>query len=119
LQDPPKFTQIWFFGFENKPSGNPVPNRPLLLSSPAALMAMPVKRKRKIDPMILKAREERRKKRIRDRFYKALLRPKSFRTNLYPGANPTIASYNASVVKIYNATNSMARFYNKNYFSMA
>jgi hypothetical protein len=29
------------------------------------------------------------------------------------GANPTIASYNASVVKIYSATNSMARFYNK------
>jgi hypothetical protein len=27
-----------------------------------------------------------------------------------PGANPTIASYNASVVKIYNAVNSMARF---------
>jgi hypothetical protein len=26
-----------------------------------------------------------------------------------PGANPTIASYNASVVKIYSAVNSMAR----------
>jgi hypothetical protein len=26
------------------------------------------------------------------------------------GANPTIASYNASVVKIYTAVNSMARF---------
>jgi hypothetical protein len=26
------------------------------------------------------------------------------------GANPTIASYNASVVKIYSAVNSMARF---------
>jgi hypothetical protein len=25
-----------------------------------------------------------------------------------PGANPTIASYNASVVKIYSAVNSMA-----------
>jgi hypothetical protein len=36
---------------------------------------------------------------------------------IYPGANPTIASYNASVVKIYSATNSMARFYNKNIFS--
>jgi hypothetical protein len=23
LQDPPKFTQIWDFGFENMPSGNP------------------------------------------------------------------------------------------------
>jgi hypothetical protein len=23
LQDPPKFTQIWDFWFENKPSGNP------------------------------------------------------------------------------------------------
>jgi hypothetical protein len=27
-----------------------------------------------------------------------------------PGANPTIASYNASFLKIYNATISMARF---------
>jgi hypothetical protein len=27
-----------------------------------------------------------------------------------PGANPTITSYNASVVKIYNAANSMTRF---------
>jgi hypothetical protein len=27
-----------------------------------------------------------------------------------PGANPTIASYNASAVKIYSATNSKARF---------
>jgi hypothetical protein len=26
------------------------------------------------------------------------------------GANPTIASYNASVVKIYSTVNSMARF---------
>jgi hypothetical protein len=32
-------------------------------------------------------------------------------------ANPTIASYNASVVKIYSATNSMARLKNRNYFS--
>jgi hypothetical protein len=31
-------------------------------------------------------------------------------------ANHTTLSYNASVVKINNATNSMARFYNKNYF---
>jgi hypothetical protein len=23
FQGPPKFTQIWIFGFENKPSGNP------------------------------------------------------------------------------------------------
>jgi hypothetical protein len=29
---------------------------------------------------------------------------------ILPGANPTIASYNASVVKIYSAVNSMARF---------
>jgi hypothetical protein len=29
---------------------------------------------------------------------------------LTPGVNPTIASYNASVVKIYSAVNSMARF---------
>jgi hypothetical protein len=26
------------------------------------------------------------------------------------GANPTIVSYNASVVKIYNATSSLVRF---------
>jgi hypothetical protein len=32
---------------------------------------------------------------------------------LEPGANPTIASYNASAVKIYNATGSLARFENK------
>jgi hypothetical protein len=30
------------------------------------------------------------------------------------GANPTIASYNASVVKFYNATGSLARFEKKN-----
>jgi hypothetical protein len=30
----------------------------------------------------------------------------------YVGANPTITSYNAGVVKIYNATNRMARFQN-------
>jgi hypothetical protein len=29
---------------------------------------------------------------------------------LRAGANPTTLSYNASVVKIYDATNSMARF---------
>jgi hypothetical protein len=34
------------------------------------------------------------------------------------GFNPTTLSYNASVVKIYSATNSMARFYYKNYFSL-
>jgi hypothetical protein len=33
------------------------------------------------------------------------------------GANPTIANYNASGVKIYSAVNSMARFQIKNYFS--
>jgi hypothetical protein len=31
-----------------------------------------------------------------------------------PGANPTIASYNGSVVNFYNATASLARFENKN-----
>jgi hypothetical protein len=31
-----------------------------------------------------------------------------------PGANPTIASYNASVVNFYNATGSLMRFENKN-----
>jgi hypothetical protein len=30
------------------------------------------------------------------------------------GANPTIVSYNASVVNFYNATGSLARFENKN-----
>jgi hypothetical protein len=34
------------------------------------------------------------------------------------GANPTIASYDASVVKIYSATNSMGCFYNENYFAL-
>jgi hypothetical protein len=34
----------------------------------------------------------------------------------YPGANPTIASYNASVVNFYNATGSLARFENTNIF---
>jgi hypothetical protein len=29
---------------------------------------------------------------------------------VWPGANPTIASYNASVVEVYSAVNSMARF---------
>jgi hypothetical protein len=43
---------------------------------------------------------------------------KFYGTTKSPGANPTIASYNASVEKIYNATNSMARFYNNNYFSL-
>jgi hypothetical protein len=32
----------------------------------------------------------------------------------WPGVNPTIASYNASVVNFYNATGSLARFENKN-----
>jgi hypothetical protein len=31
------------------------------------------------------------------------------------GANPTIASYNASVVNFYNAAGSLARFENKNF----
>jgi hypothetical protein len=35
---------------------------------------------------------------------------------LEPGANPTIASYNASAVKIYDATSSLVRFENKNIF---
>jgi hypothetical protein len=33
-----------------------------------------------------------------------------------PGANPTIASYNASVVNFYNTTGSLARFENKKYY---
>jgi hypothetical protein len=35
---------------------------------------------------------------------------------LSPGANPTIASYNSSVVNFYNATGSLAHFENKNIF---
>jgi hypothetical protein len=30
-----------------------------------------------------------------------------------PGANPTMVSNNASVVKVYNATNSLVRFKDK------
>jgi hypothetical protein len=37
-----------------------------------------------------------------------------FLKTLHPGANPTIASYNASVVNFYNAKGSLARFENKN-----
>jgi hypothetical protein len=33
-----------------------------------------------------------------------------------PGANPTIVSYNASAVKIYNATISLVHFENKTIF---
>jgi predicted small integral membrane protein len=33
-----------------------------------------------------------------------------------PGANPMIVSYNASAVKIYYATGSLARFENRNIF---
>jgi hypothetical protein len=32
---------------------------------------------------------------------------------MHSGANPTIASYNASVVNFFNATGSLARFENK------
>jgi hypothetical protein len=35
---------------------------------------------------------------------------------LTPGANATIAFYNASAVKIYNATSSLVRFESKNIF---
>jgi hypothetical protein len=35
---------------------------------------------------------------------------------LIPGANPTITSYSASAVKIYNATSSIARILDKKYF---
>jgi hypothetical protein len=34
----------------------------------------------------------------------------------YTGANPTIASYNASVVNFYNVKGSLARLENKNIF---
>jgi hypothetical protein len=35
---------------------------------------------------------------------------------LAPGPNPTIVSYNASAVKVYNAKSSLVRFENKNIF---
>jgi hypothetical protein len=35
----------------------------------------------------------------------------------HPGANPTTSIYNASVVNFYNATDSLARFEKKKYFS--
>jgi hypothetical protein len=35
---------------------------------------------------------------------------RKFAQSGHPGANPTSASYNASVVKFYSATNSIARF---------
>jgi hypothetical protein len=38
------------------------------------------------------------------------------KSTLYPGANPTIISYNASVVKIYETTSSLVRFETKNIF---
>jgi hypothetical protein len=40
-------------------------------------------------------------------FFPVLLRQEK---SGHPGANPTIASNNASVVKTYSAVNSMARF---------
>jgi hypothetical protein len=36
---------------------------------------------------------------------------------MQPGANSTTSSYNASVVKFYNATGSLARFENKTFSS--
>jgi hypothetical protein len=33
------------------------------------------------------------------------------------GPNPTTSIYNAGVVEIYDASNSLARFYSKNHFS--
>jgi hypothetical protein len=33
VQDPPKFTQIWIFWFENKPSGNPGLDTPSLFKT--------------------------------------------------------------------------------------
>jgi hypothetical protein len=35
---------------------------------------------------------------------------------LTPGANPTIANYNACVVNFYGATGSLVRFQNENIF---
>jgi hypothetical protein len=39
------------------------------------------------------------------------------RKNCNAGGNPTIASYNDSVVNFYNATGSLARFENKSFYS--
>jgi hypothetical protein len=41
----------------------------------------------------------------------------SFVQSGHPGANPTIASYNASVVNFNNTTGSLVRFENKNIIS--
>jgi hypothetical protein len=49
-------------------------------------------------------------------FRKTLLRKSFFW--IRPGANPTTLSCNASVVKKHSATNSMAHFYFKKYFSL-
>jgi hypothetical protein len=52
------------------------------------------------------------------KFIKRLFSPtcESLASRVTTGANPTIASYNASVVKFYNATGSLARFENKNIY---
>jgi hypothetical protein len=49
-------------------------------------------------------------------FHKYFWQIKSNRIHIWPGANPTIASYNASVVNFYNATRSLERFENKKIF---
>jgi hypothetical protein len=48
----------------------------------------------------------------------AIFSPKIVPITSTPGADPTTSNYNASVVKINSATNSMAHSYNKNYFSL-
>jgi hypothetical protein len=49
----------------------------------------------------------------RHRFYETPFWAETFSEKI-PRANPTIASYNASAVKMCNATGSLARFENKN-----
>jgi hypothetical protein len=47
-------------------------------------------------------------------YSKQMSNRRKFDQSCHPGANPTIASYNANVVNFYNVTGSLARFENKN-----
>jgi hypothetical protein len=55
---------------------------------------------------------------IRNHFYKLMFDHLKFYTRVTakPGANPTIASYNASVVHFYNSMSSLARFKKNSFF---
>jgi hypothetical protein len=58
-------------------------------------------------------------RRLKPNFFILLAKDERFQLLLHsctPGADPTISSYNASVVNIYNATSSLVRLQNKNIF---